>query len=124
MAKGKDELFWMGAGVVQIGGKEYGADDPLPTDKIPKAQLDKWLESGKVRGMVKAGGVGVEAILSNAQARVAELEKQLADSDAAKVAALDKCAELEKESGEDKARIAELEKQIETLTAPMKDGDK
>ena len=119
----------MGAGVVQIGGKEYGADVPLPVDKIPKAQLDRWLESGKVRGKVMTGGVGVEAILTNAQARIADLEKDAADSNTAKVAALDKVAELEKQAGEDQARIAELEKEVADsnaakVAAAKKDGDK
>jgi hypothetical protein len=110
----KDELFWMGAGVVQIGGKEYGTDDPLPVDKIPKAQLDKWLESGKVRGKVMVGAVGMEKILANAQARIAELEKQVADSDAAKIAALDKCAELEKQVADsDAAKVAAAKKEGE-----------
>lgn len=101
MAKEKNVLFWLGAGVVQIDGKEYGADEPLPISKIPKPKLDRWLESGKVGGKIQA--VGPDAVFKNMQEELAELRKQ---------------------AGEYEAMVAELRKQVETLTPPGADDKK
>lgn len=98
MAKEKNVLFWLGAGVVQIDGKEYGADEPLPISQIPKATLDRWMKSGKVGGKIKA--VGPDAVFKNLQAELAEAREEIVD----------------------------LKNQVESLTTPgaddKKDGDK
>ena len=101
MAKQKQGMFWLAAGVVQIDGEEYGADEPLPISKIPKATLDRWIASGKVGGKIQA--VGPDAVLKNLQEELAELRKQAVD---------------------DAAKIAELEKQVESLTTPGADDKK
>ena len=101
MAKAKDEMYWLGAGVVQIGGKEYGADEPLPVSKIHKDTLDRWVASGKVGGKVQAGGS--DAVLKNLQEELAELRKQAVAYE---------------------ATVAELRDQVESLTAPGADDKK
>lgn len=104
----KDEMFWLGAGVVQIDGKEYGADMPLPTSKIDKARLKRWVDSGKVGGKLKVGGVDVDAVLANLQGDLKEERQKVTD--------------LGKQAEADQEKITGLEKQVEDLTAPETDG--
>ncbi len=104
----KDEMFWLGAGVVQIDGKEYGADMPLPVSKVDKDTLKRWKDSGKVGGKLKAGGVDVDAVLANLQGDL----KEARDVISAQV----------KQADADQEKISDLEKQVEDLTDPDAKG--
>ena len=50
----KDNLYWIAPGVVSIDGKDYGAEMPLPVDKIDKDVLKRMIKSGKVGKLISA----------------------------------------------------------------------
>ena len=50
----KDNLYWIAPGVVSIDGKDYGAEMPLPVDKIDKDVLERMIKSGKVGKLIAA----------------------------------------------------------------------
>jgi hypothetical protein len=54
----KDSKFWLGVGVIMIDGKEYGAEMPLPVDKLDPADLKKMEKDGRIG--VKIAPVDVE----------------------------------------------------------------
>lgn len=98
----------MGAGVVQIDGKDYGGDDPLPISKIPTEQLKRWKESGKIGTRIAEAGVGLEVIVKNANARNAVLEQEAAVKDA-------RITELEKSIADKDVLLQDKDTQIGTL---------
>ncbi|MEE8206911.1 MAG: hypothetical protein V3T82_08170 [Nitrospinaceae bacterium] len=110
----KDAYFWMGAGVVQIDGKDYGGDDPLPVSKITTDQLKRWKDSGKIGTRVTETGVGLEAVVKNATIRISALEETVAGKDAriSELEQSDRTSVLEDEAGVKDARIVELEKEV------------
>lgn len=95
----KPEMFWLGAGVVFIGGKEYGADEPLPPEaEIGKKKLAKWIAEKKVGARVMAVPSTNKAFVE----KIGELENQLTDSATEKL-------ELEKKLSDAIGRISHLE---------------
>lgn len=113
MAK-TEAYFWMGAGVVQINGKDYGGNDPLPTSKIPSETLKRWKDSGKIGTKITEEGVGLEVIVKNASVRISELEGIVADRDARilELEQSDRSSVLEQEAATKDARITDLEKDV------------
>ncbi len=107
MAK-KDAMFWLGAGVVHISGKEYGPTDPLPTKSIEKEKLERWEKQGKIgpkNAVYVADAAGDQSgALAEAGAKIAALETQVKELTAAGVEAAEK--------------IVGLETQVEDLTKP------
>lgn len=103
MAKEKnaDAYYWIDQGVVFINGKKYGADDPLP--KLSKEQEERWLKQKRI-------GKKKEVVVIDTGEKVKLLTTEI--------------DELKKELAERDAKIGELEKQVESLTAPNPDtGD-
>ena len=44
----KNSLFWLGDGVININGKDYGAEMPLPVDEINTDDLKKMKADGRI----------------------------------------------------------------------------
>ena len=112
MAKDENAKFWLAPGVVQVDGKDYGIDKPLPVDKIDKKLLAKWIKAGKV-------GEKIKAVVND---EVTQL-KELVATQAEKIVELEggdceACAESAEKITELEEKVVELEAQVEALTEP------
>jgi predicted RNase H-like nuclease (RuvC/YqgF family) len=104
----KNDLFWIAPGVVNVDGKEYGADDALPVGSIDKKILARWKKEKKVGAKIAPVAVGDKDLLDNANEKIKELE--------------DKIDELESDVKEKAALIEKLEEDLTEATKPAGDG--
>jgi hypothetical protein len=79
----KDNLYWIAPGVVSIDGKDYGAEMPLPVDKLGKDVLKRLVKSGKVGKLIAAAKAfceecaGLKNTIKARDILVAELESEV-----------------------------------------------
>lgn len=113
MAK-KEELFWLGAGVIRIQGKHYGAGKPLPVDKLDKGVLARLIKKGKIGEIKQIVKVDPGKKLNAANAKIAELEEEVRQALSVVEVAREECNLMQD-------TIAELEAQIVALTPNAKE---
>ena len=82
MAK-KKVLFWLGEGVININGKDYGAEMPLPVDELDPEALEKMLKDGRVGEKIAPvaafceGCAGQEKTINGLNILIVELESEV-----------------------------------------------
>ena len=69
----KKELFWLGVGVINIDGKDYGAEMPLPVGSIDKGNLKKMIGDGRIGEKIST------VVVDGRDNKIAELEADLAE---------------------------------------------
>lgn len=67
-------LFWLGRGVIEIDGKDYGNGKEIPAENIQKEKLKKLMDDGKIGALPER----VE-VIDNAKVEVNKLKTELAE---------------------------------------------
>ena len=98
----KKELFWLGIGVININGTDYGAEMPIPTKEINDADLKKMIADGRV-------GEKIAPVTDVAAAAVVTLQEKVAGLDVELAKAVQEIAELQTQVESDGSKIVELE---------------
>ena len=80
MAKKEIQQYWLGRGVIHINGKEYGAGDPLPVDKMDKKTLENQKKKGNIgEKIAPVGANDLETVNANLVEQLEEAQKANAD---------------------------------------------
>lgn len=94
--------FWIAQGVVQIGSKEYGAEDVLPpVDEIGKKKFDQWVKDGKIGQKITAAKPANDEKIKELNLSVSELTIENGELK-------ERVDELEAENGELKDQVKAL----------------
>ena len=100
MAKAKTEQFWLGRGVIMIGGEEFGADTPLPVDKMDKDVLKNQKAKGNIGEKIASVGANdLEMVNANLASQLEEAQTALVASQKANADLTDELEEATKPTG-------------------------
>ena len=111
MAAAKTELYWLGKGVITIGGKEFGAGVPLPVSEMGGGVLERQKKKGNIgEKIAPVGANDLETVNAN-------LTKELEDSQKAN-------ADLTKELEDSQKANADLTKELEDSQKELEEATK
>jgi uncharacterized small protein (DUF1192 family) len=122
----KKELFWLGVGVINIDGKDYGAEMPLPVGSIDKAGLKKMIGDGRIGEKISAVVVdGRDNQIADLKAELAEVTIGAKKTIKGLEKDLEKAGSGDCENCKEKGlRIVELDSEVERLTAELEEATK
>jgi hypothetical protein len=106
----KERIYWIGKGVVSIGGKKYGKGEEIPADQVDKKTLEAWEKADLISNIP----VALRADASEAKNldRIRELEIEVSKAKTLRTVNKDLKKKLTKAEKDNE----DLEKENKTLT--------